>query len=178
MHIVMAFLGIVVAILVLLNRLAEAGIDLRGLNPFLWRRRRQWQKRIEGNPIFLIEQPLELTGLLGTALIKADGDMSSEEKSHLLSLFQEEFKMNKKEAAELLLSSSYLLGKGDEIKESLEKIIQPSLNNFTEAQAKSAIQLLEKICDTDTVGSNIKSELTEKVKTVFHSHFTTQNSKW
>jgi len=178
MHIILAFLGTIITILILLKRLADAGIDLRGLNPFLWRRRRQWQRRIEGNPIFLIEDPLELTGLLATASVKSDGDMSSEEKSNLLSLFQDEFSMNKKEAAELLLSSSYLLGKGEEVKDNLEKVIKPSIDSFSEHQAKSAIGLLEKICETDTVGSEIKVEFTKKVKSIFDSHFTAQNSKW
>jgi len=178
MHIILAFLGTIITILILLKRLAEAGIDLGGLNPFLWRKKRQWQKRIEGNPIFQIDQPLEMTGLLATATVKSDGDMSSEEKSNLLKLFQNEFSMSKKEAAELLLSSSYLLGKGDEVRESLNKVIQPSIANFTEEQAKSAINLLENICANDTVGSNIKHEFTERVKDIFNAHFSAQNSKW
>ena len=37
MHIILGVLGAVITILILLNRLAEAGIDLGGLNPFLWR---------------------------------------------------------------------------------------------------------------------------------------------
>jgi len=43
MHIIIAFLGTIVTILVLLDRLAQAGISLGGLNPFLWRRRRKWK---------------------------------------------------------------------------------------------------------------------------------------
>lgn len=96
MHIVPGILGTIITILILLNRLAEAGIDLGGLSPFLWRRRRRWQKQYEGNPIYKIESPLDVTALLATASVKSDGDMSSEEKAELLGLFQSEFNMSKK----------------------------------------------------------------------------------
>jgi len=42
---ILAVLGVIVTILILLNRLANAGMDLGGLNPFLWQRRRNWRKR-------------------------------------------------------------------------------------------------------------------------------------
>ncbi len=45
MHVIIGVLGSIITILILLNRLAEAGIDLGGLNPFLWKRRRQWKQK-------------------------------------------------------------------------------------------------------------------------------------
>ena len=39
MPVILGFLGSIATILVLLRQLAEAGIDLGGLNPFLWKRR-------------------------------------------------------------------------------------------------------------------------------------------
>jgi len=103
MHIILPLLGTIVTILVLLNRLAQAGISLGGLNPFLWRRRQKWKKQYEGNPIYQIDSPLDLAALLATATAKADGDMSSDEKKTLLDLFQKEFNVDKKGAAELLI---------------------------------------------------------------------------
>ena len=41
----LGFLGLLVTVLILLSRLADAGIDLGGLNPFLWRRRRAWRQK-------------------------------------------------------------------------------------------------------------------------------------
>jgi len=48
MHFILGLLGTIVTILILLNRLADAGIDLGGLNPFLWHRRRKWRKMSGG----------------------------------------------------------------------------------------------------------------------------------
>jgi len=45
MHVIIGFLGSVVTILWLLHRLAEMGIDMGGLNPWTWRRRRNFRQK-------------------------------------------------------------------------------------------------------------------------------------
>jgi len=168
MHIILTFLGVVTTILVLVNRLAEAGITLRGLNPFLWRRRRKWRAQLEGNPVYQIESPLDLTALLATATAKTDGDMSSDEKQALLDLFQSEFNMTKKNSAGLLSSSAFLLGKGEAVNNNLEKVIKPSLDKFSPEQFESALQLLDKVSEIDSKGSDLKKEFVGKVRMIFN----------
>ena len=64
---ILGLLGTIVTILWLLYRLAEMGIDLGGLNPFLWRRRRKWKKHYEANPIYKIDSPMEATSARKTS---------------------------------------------------------------------------------------------------------------
>lgn len=45
MPVLLGVLAAVVTILVLLKQLADHGISLGGLNPFLWRRRRNWSRQ-------------------------------------------------------------------------------------------------------------------------------------
>ncbi len=142
MHIVLGLLGTIVTILVLLNRLAEMGIDLGGLNPFLWQRRRKWRKQYEGNPVYTIANPMDATAILMVAAVKADGDMTREDKKLLLSLFENEFKLSKKDAAGLLVSSAHLLGDGIEVRKNMEKFLSVSKANFNESQAISAVTLI------------------------------------
>jgi hypothetical protein len=149
MHILLSLLGAVVTVLILLHRLADAGISLGGLNPFLQSRRRHWERKFTGNPIYQIESPMDATALLLTAAAKIDGDMSSEQKSQILSAFEDEFKLNKKESAGLLISSNYLLGRGDGVTEQLDAILKPSLPNFTQTQAESAAKLLQQLSERD-----------------------------
>lgn len=177
MHIVLGVLGSVVTILVLLNRLAEAGIDLGGLNPFLWHRRRLWQKKLHGNPVYGIESPLDVTALLATAIAKCDGDMSSEEKRLILGLFQSEFSMTKKQAAELLIASAYLLGNGEDVRNGLEKVLGPSLANFTEEQARCAITLFEKVCEVDPEESELKQAMVACIARILRARFQA-SPKW
>jgi uncharacterized tellurite resistance protein B-like protein len=171
MHIVLGVLGSMITILVLLNRLAEAGIDLGGLNPFLWHRRRQWQKKLQGNPVYTIESPLDATALLATAIAKCDGDMSSDEKRLILDLFQNEFNMTKKEAAELLIASAYLLGDGEDVRNGLQKVLGPSLPNFTEDQARAAMALFENVCEVDSEESELKRAMVTCISKMLRARF-------
>ena len=141
MHVLLGILGSIVTILVLLKRLADLGIDLAGLNPFLWHRRRQWRNKVEGNPLHAISSPMELTALLMTATAKIDGDMSSEEKKALLSFMEKEFELSKRDAADLLTASAHMLGDGIELHKNLDSVMRPSLDNFSEIQARAASAL-------------------------------------
>lgn len=145
MHIIIGALGSIASILWIFYRLAQAGIDLGGLNPFLWRRRRRWRKKYETNPIYTIEKPLEAAALVLTATAKVTGEISSEEKRELLKIFESEFHVSKREAAGLLLSSTFLIGRGDEIRESLGKVLEPSAPHFTSEQAESVLRQAEKV---------------------------------
>lgn len=160
MHIIIGFLGSVITILWLLHRLAEMGIDLGGLNPFLWRRRRRWRKSYEANPIYKVEQPLEATALLVVATAKADGDMSVEEKKAILAMFEREFELPKREAAGLFISSTHLLGTGEELRKNLKGVLAPSLSKFTLEQAQSAVELMRSIAQVGAA-SEAKAELIE-----------------
>ena len=177
MHIILAILGTIVTILVLFKRLSDSGIDIGWLNPFTWRRRRAWRKKVEGNPVFSLDQPLEVAAMLATAVAKVGGEISREEKAELLSLFQSEFGKTEKEASDLLLSSIYIFGDGQEALKKPEKIIQRSLDKFSEDQAKSVMSLLDTIKNVDEANSEEKSVFISKIDKVFSSQFD-KNEKW
>ncbi len=158
MHVVLGALGSITTIMWILYRLAQAGIDLGGLNPFLWTRRRRWRKKYETNPIYTIEQPLDAAALVLTATAKVTGEITSEEKRLLLRIFEREFHGTKRDAAALLASSTFLIGQGDEIRDSLEKILEPSAANFTPEQAESVILLANKIAYAGGEATEVQKE--------------------
>lgn len=145
MHILIAFLGSIVTILILLNRLADAGIDLGGLNPYLWHRRRKWRRKYEGNPLYRIDDPMDATAVLMVAAAKADGDLSREDKAALLNAFESDFHLSKKDAAGLLISSAHLLGDGVELRANVPRFLASTREKFTPEQARSALALVERI---------------------------------
>jgi uncharacterized tellurite resistance protein B-like protein len=155
---ILAILGAIITVLILLNRLADAGIDLGGLNPFLWNRRRKWRKKYDGDPIFKITDPMEATALLMLAIVKADGDITKEDKQKILSLFESDFNLSKKEAISLLISSTYIHNDGSELKNGVKKILQPSLNSFSDTQAKSAISLIKSFSTSSENSKHISDE--------------------
>lgn len=167
MHIILGLLGTIVTILILLNRLADAGIDLGGLNPFLWHRRRKWRKTYEGDPIYKVGNPMEMTALLLVAVAKSDGDMSSEEKKQILKLFQNEFHLSKRDASDLMVASVYLLKDGAELRANLQKVLAPSLGKFTVEQAESALSLVGQIAAMEKENNEIKTGLVENIQRCF-----------
>lgn len=177
MHIILAILGAIVSILVLMKRLSDAGIDIGWLNPFAWQRRRAWQKKYQGNPIFSLKDPLEVAALLATTLAKIDGEISKEEKAILLSLFQNEFGKSEKEASELLMSSVFLFGDGESAIAKPEKILEPALDQFSEEQAESVMSLLNAIKKIDKANEKLKDQFIKKIESAFSSRFNS-NTKW
>jgi len=174
---ILGLLGSVVTILWILYRLAEMGIDLGGLNPFLWQRRRKWKKHYEANPIYKIDSPLEVTALLVTATAKADGDMSAEDKRTILQMFEDEFHLSAKDAVALLTSSSHLLGKGDEVRDNLKGVLAPSLAYYTPEQASSAVDMLQRVAGASGPGSELKQHLVRNASVIL-GQTTRPRGKW
>jgi hypothetical protein len=171
MHIVLSILGAIVTILILLKRLADAGFSLGGLNPFLWHQRKQWKDQATGNPIFAIEDPMEASALIITGATKVSGDMTSKQKSFLLSVFEQEFHLSGKESAGLLASSAYLLADGQTFMSDLEKVLKPSLENFSQTQAASITDILDRLCQLEDNGSELLQEFVKEVKKILENQF-------
>jgi len=167
MHVIIGFLGSVVTILWLLHRLAEMGIDLGGLNPWAWRRRRNFRQKYEANPIFAIDSPLEATALLATAVAKAEGDMTGAEKQAVLKAFEPEFSLSERDASALLTSSVHLLGNGHDLRTAMDKVLKPSIDQFSQVQAESALKLLTRIADADGDRSAGQNQLITQVESAF-----------
>ena len=171
MHIILAFLGAVITILILINRLSDAGIDIGWLNPFTWQRRRAWKKKYNGDTIFKLTEPLEVASLLATTVAKIGGEISKQEKEVLLALFQSEFGKTEKEASDLLMSSVFMFGNGESAIAKPDKIMRESLEKFTQAQARSVMNLLEGISKIDASNNDQKLQFVDKVKSTFDKHF-------
>ncbi len=177
MHIILGMLGTIVTILVLFHRLAQLGIDVGGLNPFLWNRRRKWKNMYQGNPVFKIQSPMDATAILMVATVKANGDMAKEEKNEVLSLFETKFNMSKKDAAGLLVSCVHLLGDGTEVRNNVKKFLSQSKENFTESQIDSAISLISQVAGSPEVRHQNAQDLINKVTGVLQSK-AANNETW
>jgi hypothetical protein len=164
MHIVLGILGVVVTVLILLHRLADAGIDLGGLNPFLWRRRRGWRQRYEANPIYSLEEPREIGALLVVAVAKIDGDMSAEEKRVLLAEFEATFSMSAREASELLRSTAFLLGDAQLLLTNLDAILAGWKDRLTPEQVDSMLAMMERVSGAAGAPTNQQREFVDRVR--------------
>ena len=108
---------------------------------------------------------MDATAILMVAVAKADGDIAKEDKSLLLNMFENEFKLSKKDAAGLLISSVHLLGDGTDVRGNVKKFLSSSKASFTQSQANSAISLISKAAgDPDAIHTNAQELLQQVIK--------------
>ncbi|UJF17264.1 TerB family tellurite resistance protein [Vibrio sp. SS-MA-C1-2] len=175
MHIILGILGVVVTILVLLNRLQEGGIDIGWLNPFSWNRRRKFRQQYELPSYYSLDSPMDVAALFMLSIAKADGDITKEQKNELLELFQTEFKLSFEESKSLLASSSHILGNGAEVKSNPKSVIAKSFESFTPEQSESTKQLLTHVANIEGQPSSEQQKLLKSIISVLPS---SNEAKW
>ena len=163
MHVVLALLGSIVTILYMLDRL---GIDLGGMNPFYWRRRRAWAKKYQGDPIYSIKDPMHVAALLVVGTAKLDGDLSAEQKKHTLDQFESKFSLDSQAASELLGSAVHLLGAPQLIDTQLNSLANKNKDLFSREQAESMIQMMIDVAKVDGDLSAKQDEYISNVRAI------------
>ena len=149
MHIIIGLLGSIVTILYLLNRLAGLGLDFSRLNPFHWRRRRAWAKKYDGDPIYTVEDPLQVAALLIVGAAKLDGDLSAEQKKAAMRQFESKFSMDIGDASDLLGSASHLIGAPQVIENQLSGVADRNKDSFSKEQSESMLQMMVEVASAD-----------------------------
>lgn len=155
MHIIIGILGSIVTILYLLTRLTSLGLDFSRLNPFHWRRRRAWAKKYQGDPIYSVEDPMQVAALLIVGAAKLDGDLTSGQKKMAMRQFESKFSLDIGGASDLLGSASHLLGAPQIIENQLQGLADKNTGTFSLEQSESMIQMMIDVAAAD-------GELTEK----------------
>jgi len=164
MHIVIGLLGSAVTILFLLDRL---GIDLGGLNPFHWYRRRAFANKYGSDPIYSIEDPIHLAALLVIGAAKLDGDVTAGQKAAAREQFENVFSLDAKAASELFGSAAHLLAAPQLIEEQLQKLADRSGDRFSPDQAESVVEMMTSVVSADGSPSATQSAFIENVRTRF-----------
>lgn len=144
MHIIIGFLGSLLTIFYLLDRL---GVDIGGLNPFYWYRRAAFAKKFGADPIYSIEDPLHIASLLVIGVAKLDGDMTAEQKRVAQEQFETSFSMDAKASAELFGSAAHLLAAPQLIDNQLQKLVAQNKDRFSAEQAESILQMMGSVAD-------------------------------
>lgn len=161
MHIVIGFLTSLVTIFYLLDQL---GINLGGFNPFHWYRRRAWLKRHGGDPIYAVEDSMEVAALFVVGVAKVDGDLTAEEKKAILAEFSSSFSLDEREATQLLGSSVHLLGQPQLIDAKLRGVMNRLDDFFTPEQTDSLVKMMTTVVSSNERLSREQTELIESIK--------------
>ena len=164
MHVVIALLGGLATILYLLNHL---GVDIGWLNPYWWKRRRQWAAKYQGDPIHSIEDPLQVAALLIIGVAKIAGDLTAEQKQAIRDQFSEKFSMSEKETSDLLGSATHLLAAPQLVGTQLKELARRNTDRFSSEQAESMLVMMEKTAAAEGEPSDEQREYLYEMRAAF-----------
>lgn len=164
MHIVIGFLGSLVTILYLLDRI---GIDLGGLNPFYWYRRRAFAKKFGADPVYSIEDPIHLASLFVIGAAKLDGELTAEQRRVAQRQFESSFSMSDRDASALFGSASHLLAAPQLLDDQLGKLADKHRGSFSNEQAESLLDMMVTVVTADGEASAAQREFIEKIRGMF-----------
>ena len=164
MHIVLGVLTSLVTIFYLLDRM---GINLGGLNPFYWRRRRAWARKYHGDPIYSVEDPMHVAAILIIGAAKLDGDLTAESKKAALRQFKSKFSLETGGASELLGSAAHLLGSPQILDTQLRGVIDKNQDRFSREQAESMIEMTTEVAGADGELSARQNEFIDTLRARF-----------
>ncbi|HSW12889.1 MAG TPA: hypothetical protein VLI06_08630 [Solimonas sp.] len=148
MHILIGLITSFAGLIWALHYLQRSGVDLNDFNPFLWMRRRDWEKRRELRPVFALEQPIEIAVLLLVAIAKEGGELIAKDRERLVEMFTGELKLAERYARELLTLAEHMLRDGPSIVGQIDKVVAPCKDRFSEAQVRSLAELLRQASGT------------------------------
>jgi uncharacterized tellurite resistance protein B-like protein len=161
-----------------LSALQSSGFQFSSLNPFLAWRRWQWRKTYGDKPLYKLEHPIDAAGVLLLGIVKADGEITSEQKQELLAIFQKEFDLSRDRASDLLLASSHLIRDELYLVDRLDKILERSAGRFERATADSLLALMRRMASLDGSINTEQQKLLDATERYFAARFQPPPSRW
>ena len=169
MHMVIAAITALAGLLWALNALQRSGFHFSSLNPFLAYRRWQWTRAHGARPIYKLDKPMDVAAVLLLGVAKADGEITSDQKKELLTMFQGEFGLSRDEAADLLLASSHLIRDEIYLVDNLDKVLERSAPKFERETVSSLLAMMRRIAVLDGSVNAEQQKLIEATDSYFAS---------
>ena len=164
MHVIIGVLTSLLTIFYLLDRL---GIDIGGLNPFYWYRRRKWAEKYHGDPIYGIEDPMHIAAILVIGVAKLDGDLTAEQKDKAIAVFKSEFSLSDSDASQLVGSATHLLGAPQIVDTQLKGLIEKNAERFSGEQLESLRRMVADFAASSSNLSTTQQEYLQNIGTTF-----------
>ena len=149
MGFLMQLLGLLMAFIFVAEGLRRLGIDIGWLNPLTFWRRRAWQKKVTLAPLYALEHPVDVAGVLTLAVAECAGPLTEERKTATQVLLTRHLGMQEKDAQDLLLASAHLLRAHPLTTREVPAVLEKSASKFTAYHCQTLQALLQ-----DTAGSH------------------------
>lgn len=167
MHILIGLLTVITGLVWALNSLQNAGVNLNAFNPLTWLRRRQWEKRLGTKPMHALTRSMDAAALLVVAVAKEHGDITRETKREILSLFEQEFGVKRKQSIEMYSSSIYMLKDVLNMAGEVRLVLQPSKRSFEPSHVTKLLCMLNKVASLEETTTSQK-DIIQAVEQAFN----------
>ncbi len=168
MHILLGLITTLAGLAWALYRLQNAGINLNSFNPFFWIRRRKWEQQLGTKPIHQLDNTIDAASVLMVTIAKMDGEITREQKTEIISLFENEFGLSHSDAIESYASSSYMLQDEVNIIAEVKNILEPNKTLFKPHQSESLLKMLNTLASNEGVQTKEQKDFIVEVVKQLH----------
>ena len=168
MHIIIGFITALAGLIWALNSLQNAGFDLNSLNPFALMRRRRWAKKLGTKPMHALKESSDAAALLVVSIAKENGEITRDTKLEILSLFENEFGVNRKKSIEIFSSSAYLLEGVSNMSSEVKHVLKLSKEQFEQNHIEKLLKMLTIVSNLDHEPTSGQDEMILAVKKEFN----------
>lgn len=142
---IIAGITVLIGLIWALVALQRSGFTLSSLDPFAWYRRTQWKNRLSVKPLYNLHNPSEAAAVLLLGVAKCEGEISAEQKKELTSIFEKDLHQTPDEAADLWVSSAYLIRNEIYLVDNIHKLLEKSAGGFAEIHIQSLLDLMRRV---------------------------------
>lgn len=165
MHIILGLLTLLTAFFIAYKHFNDAGFSLSSINPFLWKRRRDWDQRRQTNPLFILENNQDVAATLWFIIAKLDGELTRESKTELLNDYQTQLNMDANDAQQTLQQVSFMLEQYPIVRADIASILNPEcLGRLTDEQRQIIINHLPIIAEREGSPSDEQQQWITDIK--------------
>lgn len=143
MGIILEILGIVVTFTMAMEGLRRLGLDVGWLNPLTFFRRRAWRKKMSIPPLYLLDYPVDVVGVLALAVVQLTGPVSTQQKTGVRSLLTQHMGLSESDAMNLVIASAHLLRNRPLDVSELPAVIERSASKFTDYHVQTLTTILK-----------------------------------
>lgn len=167
MGLLIELLGLVLAVAVALGALKRNGVDIGWLNPFTFFHRMRWKKKSTIPPLYALDHPIDVVGVLALAAVQTSGIVTSKQKEGVLALLCQHLSMDEAEANKLWILSSHLLRHRALDAREVPAVLEKSADKFSDYHQRTLMAVIQAAIAIEPPQNTAQSELVAAIEAFF-----------
>jgi len=167
MGILLELLGLMVALLVGLGTLKRNGVDIGWLNPFSFFHRLRWKRKVTVPPLYALEHPVDVVGVLALAAVQTSGMVTTKQKEGVLALLRQHLSMPEAEANNLWILSSHLLRHRALDAREVPAVLEKSVEKFSDYHQQTLMAIVKAAVVIEPPANAAQAELVAAIEAFF-----------